>query len=63
MALGTFFYDNALAALVFDKGTLQFNEVNSQSLTLYGYTEAEFMQKLAVTILFLPKTGRLLLHI
>jgi PAS domain S-box-containing protein len=60
MALGSFFYDNALAAWIFDKRSLKFIEVNSRCLALYGYSEAEFLHKLTVTDLVPPESREII---
>jgi PAS domain S-box-containing protein len=52
MALGSFFYDNMMASWVVDTRTLRFIEVNAKCLTTYGYSKAEFLDRLTVTDLF-----------
>ena len=63
MALGSFFYDNALASWIYDRESLQFIEVNSRCLSLYGYSEFEFHERLRMSDLLVENEPKYALQV
>lgn len=60
MALEQFFYDNPNPCWIYECQKLHFIEVNKSCVSLYGYTEEEFLYKLTINDLQ-PKEDQLLM--
>jgi len=49
MPIGSFFYENNVACWIYNRDTLQIVDVNNKSLSIYGYTDAEFRGSVRVS--------------